>query len=527
MLKRLLTLGWLMVSASALAEPSASELNRWLDSVRQRAETLAAQPYAPPKNALPEALRTLDYDTYRQIRFDPTRAYWRDDSRFSLQLFHRGFLFPDPVTLHIIENANATPLAFDPDDFIYEGKAAALETADLRDAGHAGFRLHYPLNTPDYRDEFAVFLGASYFRLVGRDQVYGLSTRGLAIDTALSGGEEFPAFRQFWLFKPDPDDTAVHIMALLDSPSLSGAYHFRLAPGHQTRVDVDATLYARANVEKLGIAPLTSMFAYGDISRHRPDDVRPRVHDSEGLLTHTGQGEWIWRPLNNPHRVRVSAFLDDHPRGFGLMQRERDFDRYLDAEAQYHRRPSQWVIPEGDWGPGHVELVELPSPDETHDNIVAYWVGATPLKAGETRHFRYQTHTRTLPPSDPLLAKVIRTRQGSAAVPGEANSPSADQRQWVVDFAGGELANLSADQAVDVRLETLVPETLSPEQHDDVIPWVQVKALPDHRWRATFRVNPIALPIDVRLALTLNGETISETWSYVIDPPPKAGAEDA
>ncbi|MGM0521382.1 MAG: glucan biosynthesis protein [Pseudomonadota bacterium] len=517
MLKRLLTLGWLIFSTTAMAEPSDAELSQWQDTLRQRAQAMAEAPYSPPSHALPQALQSIDYDTYRQIRFDPARSYWGDDNRFSLQLFHSGFLFPHPVRLNLVEGEKATSLTYNPDDFLYQGKAAELETSDLQGAGHAGFRLHYPLNTPDYRDEFAVFLGASYFRLIGRDQVYGLSTRGVAIDTALAGGEEFPAFREFWLFTPDADDTAVHVMALLNSPSLSGVYHFRLEPGHQTQVDVDATLYARDDVTKLGIAPLTSMFAYGDISHNRPDDVRPRVHDSDGLLVETGRGEWIWRPLNNPRRVRVSALLDADPQGFGLIQRERAFARYLDAEAHYHRRPSQWVTPQGNWGDGHVELVELPSPDETHDNIVAYWVNETPLRAGESLTLRYQIQTRHRAPTDSLLAQVIRTRQGNAAVPGEADSQSAGQRQWVVDFAGGELARLSADQPVKLRLD--VP--------DNAVTLPQVKALPDNTWRATFRVKATASPVDVRLALTLHGETISETWSYVIDPLPKRGDEDA
>ncbi|MDR5897967.1 glucan biosynthesis protein [Halomonas vilamensis] len=521
-----------------MAEPSDSALSEWQETIRQRAQSLADAPYSPPSRALPQASQSLDYDTYRQIRFDPERAYWRDDSLFSIQLFHSGYLFPHPVALNLVEDKDATLLAFDPDDFIYEGNAAELSTSDLQGAGHAGFRLHYPLNTSDYQDEFAVFLGASYFRLIGRDQVYGLSTRGLAIDTALAGDEEFPSFREFWLFTPEADDTAVHIMALLDGPSLSGAYHFRLEPGHQTQIDVDAMLYAREDVTKLGIAPLTSMFAYGDISRNRPDDVRPRVHDSDGLLLETGRGEWIWRPLNNPRRVRVSAFLDTNPRGFGLMQREQAFDHYLDAEAQYHRRPSHWVTPRDNWGAGHVELVELPTPDETHDNIVAYWVSETPLRAGETRHLRYQTQTRHQAPTAPLLAQVIRTRQGSAAVPGEANSQSAGQRQWVVDFAGGELARLTVDQPVKLRLETLNPDTLAFETfssdtqntqdtQEGPVTLAQINALPDKTWRATFRVQPSAIPVDVRLALTLRGNVISETWSYVIDPLVEHGDEDA
>ncbi len=226
-------------------------------------------------------------------------------------------------------------------------------------------------------------------------------------------------------------------MALLDSPSLSGAYRITLTPGEQTEAEVEAELFARSDVAKLGVAPLTSMFTFGEATAQRPDDFRPQVHDSDGLLVHTGQDEWIWRPLQNPSALRISAFMDHDPQGFGLMQRERHFDRYLDLEAHYHRRPSQWVEPIGDWREGHVELVEIPTPDETHDNIVAYWVADAPLKAGESRTLHYRTYTLNTQPEQHTLGRVIRTRQGSAAVPGEVDSASADQRQLVVDFMGG------------------------------------------------------------------------------------------
>lgn len=502
---------WLLISTSAHAAPAPSVQApsvqaQWYEMLGQRAQQLAAQPYTPPADDLPESLHNINYDTYRQIRFNPQQAYWKDESRFSLQVFHSGFLFPHPVELHVIEDGSATPLTFQQDDFIYEGAARPLESADLSDIGHAGFRLHYPLNTPDYADEFAVFLGASYFRLVGEGQAYGLSARGIAVDTATPQGEEFPAFRAFWLFKPEADDNNLHIMALLDGPSLTGVYHFELTPGKNTLMAVDATLFARNDINKLGIAPLTSMFTYGDISVSRPDDFRPNVHDSQGLLLHTGQQEWIWRPLTNPSSVQVSAFLDNNPTGFGLMQRERSFTHYLDLEAQYHRRPSQWVEPLGDWGPGHVELVEIPTPDETHDNIVAYWVADAPLEAGQSRQFRYHTQTLNQAPPEHGLAKAIRSRQGDAAVPGEKDSASAGQRQWVVDFAGGKLPTLNPASPVELRID-------SPTE---AITLTQVKALPNHQWRATFRIAPITQPLDVRLALTQEGQVISETWSHTI-----------
>ncbi|WP_244511339.1 glucan biosynthesis protein [Vreelandella arcis] len=485
----------------------AKQLNHY-HAVVEQAQDLANQPYDPPADNLPTVLHEIDYDTYRQIRFDPAHAYWRDESPFNLQLFHSGFLFQSPVRLNIIEEGKVVPLPFSTDDYRYDGEASALLEHDLSGSGHAGFRLHYPLNSDDYADEFIVFLGASYFRLVGQDQVYGLSTRGLAIDTASTQGEEFPAFREFWLYKPDADAKQIELLALMDSPSLSGAYRFVITPGNDTQVEVEAELFARDDIDKLGVAPLTSMFTFGESSRERPDDFRPQVHDSDGLLIHTGADEWIWRPLSNPDEVRTSAFMDDTPQGFGLMQRERNFDRYLDMEAQYHRRPSQWVTPLENWGKGHVELVEIPAPDETHDNIVAYWVAEKPLGAGESRRLHYQTHTLNTQPESHTLGHVVRTRHGSAGVPGQADASSSAQRQFIVDFQGGALADLTADQPIELDISAQQGEVLLP----------QLTALPDNAWRASFRLPANDQPSDVRLRLTLNGKPVSETWNYVWYP---------
>lgn len=499
---------WMVLIGCTFALPAFAEDDRHFSAVIERAQQLAEEAYQAPEETLPAVLRELDYDTYRQIRFDPAQAYWKDESPFSLQLFHSGFIFQTPIALNVIENDTVTPLPFSAEDYSYDGNAEKLKEHDLSASDHAGFRLHYPLNSDDYDDEFAVFLGASYFRLVGRDQAYGLSTRGLAIDTASSEGEEFPAFREFWLYKPDADGEQIELLALMDSPSVSGAYRFIIQPGENTQVEVEAELFAREDIAKLGVAPLTSMFTYGEASRERPDDFRPQVHDSDGLLMHTGSGEWIWRPLNNPSHVRTSAFIDDSPQGFGLMQRERDFNRYLDTEAQYHRRPSQWVVPLDDWGPGRVELVEIPTPDETHDNIVAYWVADDTLDSGDSLRLHYLTHTLNGQPDAHNLGRAIRTRHGRAGVPGQADSPSQDQRQFIVDFQGGALDNIAADQPVELDISTQHGEVLLP----------QVTALPNNGWRASFRLPASDQPSDVRLRLTLDGEPVSETWNYVWYP---------
>lgn len=485
------------------------------ESLFEHVTALAAErskrAFEPPVSGLPEALRDISYDQYRAIRFRPEQALWRGEGHFEVQFFHPGFLFPDPVRLNRLEAGKVSPIAFEQDLFRYDAEAATLEGKGEGGPGFAGFRLHYPLNSDEYKDEVMVFLGASYFRLVGPGQVYGLSTRGLAIDTASLGGEEFPAFREFWLVRPGPESDRVTILALLDSPSVSGAYRFDLTAGDEVLVDVEKHLFARADVGKLGVAPLTSMYHFGETSVRAYDDFRPRVHDSEGLQVLTGTGEWIWRPLVNPRAVRVASLRDRDPRGFGLVQRDRGFAQYLDMEAEYHRRPSHWVTPAGgDWGAGGVELVEIPAADETTDNIVAYWVGDEPFSAGERRHYRYRlTVFDDMPPGDPP-ARVVRTRSGWGAVPGAADPPSRSLRRYIVDFAGGALERLGPDAAVGVQLDT------SSGGLDDV----HVRRLPDDEgWRATFLLDPEGRrAADLRLLLTLDDVPVTETWNHVWYP---------
>jgi len=508
----LATMGATVASASARAgSPSDATPESLFQHVTDLAGARAEAPYEPPADVLPDALRGMTYDQYRSIRFRPEAALWRGDARFEAQFFHPGFLFPHPVTVYTVAQGQVEELAFDPKLFRYDAEAEELADAGRSDLGFAGFRLHYPLNTPEYLDEVVVFLGASYFRLVGPGQVYGLSSRGLAIDTALPSGEEFPAFRKFWLFRPEPDADSITILALLDSPSATGAFRFDLQAGAEVAMAVDKRLFARADVAKLGIAPLTSMFFFGEASVRAPDDFRPRVHDSEGLMMQTAAGEWIWRPLTNPVRLRGSSLRDERPRGFGLVQRSRNFSEYLDLEAEYHRRPSQWVTPiDGDWGVGGVELVEIPTSDETSDNIVAYWVADTPLRAGDRRQYRYRlTLFDDVPPGEPP-ARVVRTRSGWGAVPGVADPPPRSLRRYIVDFAGGELDALGSDAAVEPLLEA------GSGRIDDL----HVRRLPDHAgWRATFLLDPEdAQAADLRLVLTLDGRPITETWNHVWYP---------
>ncbi len=484
--------------AGALRRAAAAEPPFGLEQLRERARALAAQPFVEPDDRLPAALRELDAARYHALRFRPERALWRGETLFEVQLLHRGHHFARRVPVHLIEDAAPRTPAFDPALFDYAH--SGLEAPPEGDLGFAGFRLHYPLHRPDYADDLMVFLGASYFRVLGRNQHYGISARGLAIDTALPGGEEFPFFRAFWLEKPAPGATRMTLFALLDSPSVTGAYRFAVAPGAATAVEVTATLYPRREIAKLGIAPLTSMFLFGETRSRRFDDHRPEVHDSDGLLLHGASGEWIWRPLTNPAALQVSAYLDENLRGFGLLQRDRAFASYQDLDMEYHRRPSLWVEPSRDWGPGQVELVEIPSDSEVNDNVVAYWVPRRAAVPGEALDFAYRLHCHLDHPLRPPGGRVEATRLGDA--PG-----SEGERLFVVDFAGGELAGLAAAQPVGAGV------TASAGRIDSVA----VRKNPETGgWRLSFLYRPeTARAADLRAYLRLRGDALTETWSFL------------
>ncbi|MDR5653217.1 glucan biosynthesis protein [Ruixingdingia sedimenti] len=410
----------------------------------------AFEPAPRPEGFLGE----LGYDDYRQIRFRPDHARWQDPAlRFRVHGFHMGWLYADPVRLFEVVDGRAQEMHFTTADFEYRNQLADRIPPDAELPGLAGFRLHHPLNRPDVMDELVAFLGASYFRAVGRGNAYGISARGLAINTATTAPEEFPRFTRFWLERPAPGAAHAVVHAALEGPSVTGAYRFIITPGAETVMEVTARLFFRADVVQLGVAPLTSMFLFAEKNRAGYDDYRPNVHDSNGLRIARADGDMLWRPLNNPPNLAGSYFAEASPRAFGLYQRDRDFDNYQDPEARYELRPSLQVEPLGDWGAGSVRLVEIPTGHEINDNIVAFWVPEAPVKAGEAREFAYRLRWGALAP-DPAqtLAWVHETRSGQAGISG--GTPNPGQRKFVIDFRGGILAQLPAD--ADVKAVTSV-----------------------------------------------------------------------
>lgn len=464
--------------------------------VRQMARELAASSYKEPDTGLPDSLRDLPYDLYRDIRFLPEKALWRGTGvPFEIQLFHRGFLYRNRVQISLVENGQATPVVYSPDFFSYGRVTPQPANIDL---GFAGFRLHGPMNRPDYFDEIVVFLGASYFRAIAKDQIYGLSARGLAIRTADSSGEEFPAWRAFWIERPAPNVNSVVVHGLLDSESAAAAYRFTIRPGDITVIDVEMALYPRRDIDKGGLAPLTSMFLFDANDRVGIDDFRPGVHDSDGLAMWNGRGERLWRPLINPDTLQVSDFYDTNPRGFGLMQRQRDFHDFEDLEARYEKRPSLWIEPIGDWGEGAVQLVEIPTREEIHDNIVAYWRPKAVLKAGGEYLYNYRMHWCGQNPSmPPELARFHKTRIG--LVPGEE-----ERRLFVIDAIGGRLKDIPLDDQVRATVST----NYGSIEHIVVQPNPETGG-----WRLSFRLVPSGEPVVELRAQLLRGEDrLSEVW---------------
>ncbi|WP_046863090.1 glucan biosynthesis protein [Microvirga massiliensis] len=476
------------------------------DDVVRRARELSALPFDGTPPQLPEPLNNLDFDRWRDIRFRPERALLTSGGgQFRLQLFHLGFLYQRPVTVNVIREGLPTPVPYQRELFDY-GRNQFDKPFPVN-LGFAGFRLHTPLNTPKVFDELISFLGASYFRFLGRDQKYGLSARGLAINVVGSEPEEFPYFREFWIETPAPEAQQATIYALLDGASTTGAYRFDVHPAAETSIDVTAVLFPRRTLTYVGLAPLTSMFFHGESDRRRANDYRPEVHDSDGLLMHSGGGEWLWRPLRNPAETRVSSFHDNNPRGFGLMQRDRVFEDYQDLEAYYHRRPGYWVEPVGDWGEGRVELVEIPTDDETHDNIVAYWRPNHPLEQGQEATFTYRMRAMLSEAEMHPGGMAINTFQTTPRASGSSAPWDPTHRRFIIDFAGGPLAYYLPDPA-QVQL---VPSTSAGEiTHTFLVPNTYTKG-----FRAAIDVRlPEGQSTDLRAFLRAGSRALTETWTF-------------
>ncbi|MDB6017396.1 MAG: glucan biosynthesis protein [Pedosphaera sp.] len=504
----------------ACAGPESAEVT--LDYVAKKAEDRARRPFHSPRADLPDILRAdkLDYDKYREIRFRHEQALWAAEKLpFAMEFFHPGYLYEEPVHINEFSYTYVQPVRFVQEFFDY-GKLHIKKQIPAN-TGYAGFRVLYPLNQTDKQDELGAFLGASYFRLLGKGQRYGASARGFALDCGESDRpEEFPIFTDWWLGKPQADDKELHLFAILDSVSCAGAYEFRIRPGETTVAEIEAVIYLR-EADKIsavdpqrkplltmGLAPLTSMFWFGEGSERKFDDYRPEVHDSDGLLVRMENGETLWRPLNNASVMRHQRFGAKNIRGFGLLQRDREFASYQDIFNPYHLVPSLWVEPRGHWGEGDLHLVELSTHYEGLDNIVAFWEPKTkplPMQPFRFSYALYWTRETDLKLS---VNKVVATRIG-------ADPRDPQRRQIVIDFTGPKLAALPEG--------TLPTAIASCSENGRIVGDNQVFQMASNSvWRAIIEMEPKPDnkdPIDLRCTLQKGEEILTETWTYHWSPP--------
>ena len=471
------------------------------DWLKDHARALAREAYVPPAADLPEPLAALDADAYGAIRLRDEAAWWRDAGQpFRLGFIHRGAYYTRAAEVYEVVDGVAQPIAFSPDLFAYpdDGLAETLTP----DVGFAGFSVRHHT---DFGRDLAAFIAEGSLRSVGGQQIFGPSARALTLNTAVPQGEEFPAFRAFWVERPAPGQEWLLVHALLDSDSAVGAYRFVISPGRSTVVDVDALVIPRRRIERLGLAPIAAMFAHGENDRRFVDDIRPEAHSADGLALLTGQGEWIWRPLVNPAELSLNAFFDENPRGFGLLQRDRDFASYQDDRRAYHRVPNVWVEPRSPFGRGMTQLIEIPTNSDRFDNVVAFWTPEAPVDPGSELQASYRLFWGDEMPGRGIpVATVTATRIGRATPPGGEERP--DRRRFVIDFTGGPLDLLADDAPVEPVITLSRGELLA------------AAARPLHAleaWRIEFDVQAGGGdPVNLRCFLRIGDRALSETWVY-------------
>ena len=488
------------VFADALAPPalvfaqSPSESTPFShDAVLARARDLAKSAFKAPRGPLPDAFANLDFKQYSAIHRLPSAELWASDKLgFALDPLQRGFLFTMPVDLFVVENGEARRVAYDRAAYDFGGLQVPPDVGDI---GFSGVRILRASGGEGLQD-LAILQGATFLRALARGQSLGVTTRGLAIHTGDAQGEEFPVFRAFWIEKPAPAAEMLVIHALLDSNSVTGAYLLTIHAGEMTIIDAEATIFARANLDGLGIATASGAYLFGPLDRKRPDDARVAVYEIDGLQMLTGANEWLWRPAANRDTLQISSFVDKNPRGFGLLQRDRSFEDFGDDDAHWEKRPSLWIEPIGDWGEGEVRLLEIPSDSETNDNVIAQWRPKASTQAGESLSFAYRQFWCWSPPARPQTSACTLSRVGKLGT----------LRRFVVEFVGDVFADPAKAAQTSAKIDANPGKIVSN----------RVFVFADRRMlRVVFDLDPGSETVsELRLVLMAGGQPASETWLY-------------
>lgn len=473
------------------------------EDLRKRAKELLLKPYKDPKKTITKSLAELNYEKYKDIRFLPEKSIWREEGNpFQLQFLHPGYIYDYNILINEVKNSKSFPIYYNSSYFDFS--AIQLKEKISNELGFSGFKVHYPINTKEHTDEFLVFQGATYFRAVSQNQFYGLSARGLATNTSMPYPEDFPVFKEFWIKKPSSSDDSIKIYALMDGKLAVGAYEFEFIPGKITETKVKAEIILRKDVDRLGIAPLTSMYWYGENSEASHPSTYPEVHDSDGLLVLNANDEWIWRPLENPKKPTVNSFKSENVRGFGLLQRDREFSSYEDAEMKYHLRPGAWIEPDGDWGKGSVQLYRNPTKQDSDDNVGAFWVPEEMPKVGEPFNFSYKIFWVNQNPNSKTIADAVATR-----VKPVIKEP--DSYIYQIDFKGGKLKGIENSSELEAIITATETATVSE---------VSVQKIPEtEKWRCSFKLShkPNGKPVEMKAFLKKGDSVITESWTYTLE----------
>jgi len=512
------------------------------DKVQTTAQQLSQKPFVPLPDRLPPQIKKLTPAQELGIFWNDKYRLWRKNGLpFQIDFYHLSNECATSPKIDMVDNHGARALAYSPNFFNYQ---VPLNPPLPPDLGYAGFYVRYPINKPDSLDGFFSALGASYFRVMAGDQVYGLSARGLAMNVGVAGKpEEFPEFKEWWLHQPDPNANQLVLDALLDSASVSGAYEFKLRPGAVTSVDVHAVLFFRKKVDWIGIAPFSSMYLYGENASNHFGNFHPEIHDSDGVLLNTGKGDWRWRPLEQEPFLQTYQFSDENPKGFGLLQRDRDFQHYQDMDLKYNVRPSAWVTPHGNWGKGSVILSQLPSNNPNTDNVILFWHPDQLPKAGDRMDLDYTidfymndaarpplafsnatwviSPAPPPPPAPPVAPKGAKLGVAATSVPPPPPPPSPTPPvgttpvQFQIDFAGNGIEAIPADKPPILYLHCDPPQTFVRESSLQKIGY-------GNSWRATFTIIPFKRNVPTELQCRLlqaaqppnNPPPLSEEWTY-------------
>ena len=413
------------------------------DFVVNLARERAKQPYVEAKVAMPDNWQSLTFDQYRDIRFDIEKSIWRGAPHgFSIDLLPYRFFYYDAGRYlcrggrPAVAASITCPISSPSGRWCRSRRAISISI--MRVSGCA-----IRSTGKDYFDEFAVFQGASYFRAIAKGQIYGLSARGLAIDTGQPQGEEFPFFRAFWIEEPPAAAATVRIHALLDSALGDGRLTASTSrPAKSTQMDVEVSIFPRRDLEHAGFAPLTSMYLFDELERASFDDYRPAVHDSDGLMMLTGAGEWIWRPLANPKTLQVSAFSTSTQRGFGLMQRKRRYGDFSILNRNMSAGRACGSSPSATGARARSSFMR--SPRAWRSTTISSPSGGRARRSRKAPNSRFAyrlnwaTNGRRSRQDNKAMVEVFRRR---------SQCPSGQARLFVIDFAGG---NLTGDVVADV-----------------------------------------------------------------------------